>query len=152
MGVSVPSMVPGASDISRAVGAGGRTAGRPGASRPLVARAVAAGAPLGGAAALPFAPGCDPASAPEVSACGHGNHRGWSPTTVAGRVPWEPWRFTAADYEAAVVSGPGRPLGGAPGPTPWDPPLAEVMTRRGVRVEEENVLPGLLDDLGSGEP
>ncbi|MFD6095526.1 TIGR02679 family protein [Nocardiopsis flavescens] len=72
--------------------------------------------------------------------------------TVAGRVPWEPWRFTAADYEAAVVSGPGRPLGGAPGPTPWDPPLEEVMTRHGVRVEEENVLPCLLDDLGSGEP
>lgn len=51
-----------------------------------------------------------------------------------------------------MVSGPGRPPGGAPGPTPWDPPLAEAMTRHGVRVEEENVLPGLLDDLGPGEP
>ncbi|WP_306366101.1 TIGR02679 family protein [Nocardiopsis sp. CC223A] len=73
-------------------------------------------------------------------------------TTVAGQVGWEPWRFTAADYTAAAAAGPGRPLGGVPAPTPWDPPLAAVMGRHGVRVEEENVLPDLLADLGPAAP
>ncbi|MFL1428975.1 MULTISPECIES: TIGR02679 family protein [unclassified Nocardiopsis] len=77
-------------------------------------------------------------------------------TALARQVPWEPWRFAAADYAAAAAARPGRPLGGAPAPTPWDPALAEAMAARGVRVEEENVLVDLLPDLlstrGLGRP
>ncbi|TDC72706.1 DUF2399 domain-containing protein, partial [Actinomadura sp. 7K507] len=34
-------------------------------------------------------------------------------------------------------------------PTPWDPSLATAMEDRTVRVEEEQVLPDLLTDLGT---
>ena len=55
-----------------------------------------------------------------------------------------PWRMSVADYRAAP---PGRPLDGAPGATPWDPPLAAAMAERGVTVHEEQVLDELLAAL-----
>jgi uncharacterized protein (TIGR02679 family) len=69
--------------------------------------------------------------------------------TALGRgVPWRPWRYGAADYEAAVA-GVSEPQGltGTPAQTPWDPALAAALTRHGVRVEEESVLDDLLVDL-----
>lgn len=70
---------------------------------------------------------------------------------------WQPWRYDRGAYEAtaaAVLAGPasGRPpglsrLAGEPTATPWDPGLADAMTRRGVRVEEELSLDALLADL-----
>jgi uncharacterized protein (TIGR02679 family) len=65
-----------------------------------------------------------------------------------------PWRFRAADYLAAVNGVDGSRgrlplLDGQPAPTPWDPALAEAMTRAGLVVEEEAVLADLLTDLGS---
>ncbi|MEO8908069.1 MAG: TIGR02679 family protein [Microbacteriaceae bacterium] len=69
---------------------------------------------------------------------------------LASRVPWQPWRFTADDYEDACASLSG--LGtftGSPGETVWDPGLATALEHHRLRVEEESVLEGLLTDLGS---
>lgn len=65
------------------------------------------------------------------------------------RVPWRPWRYTAADYRAAAaLAGPvGLPLAGRPAEAPWDPALARALLELGVRVEEETVLDALLTDL-----
>lgn len=65
--------------------------------------------------------------------------------TVRDRIGWRPWRYDSASYLAAAST---TPLAGRPRPTPWDPELTAVMTERAVRVEEELVLDGLLDDLG----
>ncbi|WP_405769559.1 TIGR02679 family protein [Actinacidiphila glaucinigra] len=64
------------------------------------------------------------------------------------RVPWTPWRYTAADYCEAVTDR-GAPLTGIPAASPWDPSLAEALAELGVRVEEEAVLDVLMDDLAS---
>ncbi|MFR0355111.1 TIGR02679 family protein [Streptomyces sediminimaris] len=66
------------------------------------------------------------------------------------RVPWQPWRYTAADYRAAASAAPlAPPLTGAPATAPWDPDLRPALTEIGVRVEEEAVLGLLLGDLTS---
>ncbi|MGX4689073.1 TIGR02679 family protein [Streptomyces sp. JNUCC 63] len=64
------------------------------------------------------------------------------------RVPWRPWRYTAADYRAAAATTPLAPaLTGTPTDAPWDPDLRPALTELGVRIEEETVLDGLLTDL-----
>lgn len=65
---------------------------------------------------------------------------------LLARVPWTPWRYTAADYRAAARDS-ALPLTGLPASSPWDPPLAEALAGHGVRVEEEMVLDTLLADL-----
>lgn len=68
--------------------------------------------------------------------------------TLRRGVPWRPWRYGAADYEAAVARvGEPQGLTGTPARTPWDPGLAAALTEHGVRVEEESVLDDLLADL-----
>ncbi|MEW2080940.1 TIGR02679 family protein [Streptomyces sp. NPDC005283] len=70
---------------------------------------------------------------------------------LARSVPWRPWRYTAADYRAAVTAVADAPdLTGPPAATPWDPALAVALAECGVRVEEETVLDDLLRDLGPG--
>ncbi|WP_245877244.1 TIGR02679 family protein [Streptomyces glaucescens] len=70
---------------------------------------------------------------------------------LARSVPWRPWRYTAADYRAAVTAAAEAPnLTGPPAATPWDPALAVALAERSVRVEEETVLDDLLTDLGRG--
>ncbi|WP_149182905.1 TIGR02679 family protein [Streptomyces sp. TRM49041] len=79
----------------------------------------------------------------------------WGGLRIAGallsRVPWRPWRYTAADYRAALVGSDSklapRPLTGVPTRTPWDPDLAEALAEAGIRVEEERELDLLLSDL-----
>ncbi|MER7107451.1 DUF2399 domain-containing protein [Streptomyces sp. NPDC000229] len=78
----------------------------------------------------------------------------WGGLRIAGvlhrHVPWRPWRYTAADYRAAVsrnASPPLSPLIGAPTETPWEPALAATVAELGVRVEEERELELLLSDL-----
>ncbi|HEX3130874.1 MAG TPA: TIGR02679 family protein [Thermoanaerobaculia bacterium] len=73
----------------------------------------------------------------------------WDGLRIANRlletVPFRPWRFTAADYQAAPKEGPSlrdRPVEAA-----WDPDLAPAMAQAGVAVEEEAVLDELLGDL-----
>jgi uncharacterized protein (TIGR02679 family) len=69
---------------------------------------------------------------------------------LSARVPWEPWRFMAADYNDACASLPGLvPFTGSPGDTAWDPSLAESMVKQRLKVEEESVLENLLADLSS---
>ncbi len=64
-------------------------------------------------------------------------------------MPWAPWRYTAADYRAALTAHPHTgPLAGSAAETPWDPGLAAELGRAGRRIEEEPVLTALLDDLG----
>ncbi|MER7048860.1 TIGR02679 family protein [Streptomyces jumonjinensis] len=64
------------------------------------------------------------------------------------RVPWRPWRYTAADYRAAALTAPdGPPLAGQRAEAPWDPDLPQALMESGVRVEEESVLDLLLSDL-----
>ncbi|MCX4844598.1 TIGR02679 family protein [Streptomyces sp. NBC_00893] len=79
----------------------------------------------------------------------------WGGLRIAGilhrRVPWRPWRYTAADYRAAVLrsaSPPLSPLVSTPTETPWEPALAAAVAELGVRVEEERELELLLSDLG----
>ncbi|MDL2077897.1 TIGR02679 family protein [Streptomyces sp. GXMU-J15] len=65
------------------------------------------------------------------------------------RVPWHPWRYTAADYRAAVAATPlAPPLTGTPTTAAWAPDLPAALTELGVRIEEETVLDDLLADLG----
>lgn len=73
----------------------------------------------------------------------------WAGLTIANTlretVPFQPWRFTAADYRAAFTS--GSPLRGRPVEAAWDPALSRAMAESGVAVEEETVLGDLLGDL-----
>lgn len=70
---------------------------------------------------------------------------------LARSVPWQPWRYTAADYRAAVPAvAETLDLTGPPVATPWDPALAVALAECGVRVEEETVLDDLLTDLEPG--
>jgi uncharacterized protein (TIGR02679 family) len=63
-------------------------------------------------------------------------------------VTFEPWRYTAADYRAAVAENDALPpLQGTPVPASWDPELARVMERTGLALEEEAVIDRLLEDL-----
>ncbi|MCL3997351.1 DUF2399 domain-containing protein [Streptomyces lavenduligriseus] len=78
---------------------------------------------------------------------------GWGGLRIASallrRVPWRPWRYTAADYRAAVAATPlASPLAGTPTTAVWDPDLPAALTELGARVEEEMVLDDLLTDLG----
>jgi len=64
------------------------------------------------------------------------------------RVPWQPWRYTAADYRRAVAATPlASPLTGTPATATWDPDLATALVELSVRIEEEAVLYTLLTDL-----
>lgn len=65
------------------------------------------------------------------------------------------WRMSAADYREAVnLAAADRldlpQLVGSPVETPWDPDLAELMSTASRAVEEEIVLPTLLNDLRPG--
>jgi uncharacterized protein (TIGR02679 family) len=69
------------------------------------------------------------------------------------RVPWDPWRYTATDYEAAVLAGgPSLALSGTPTPSPWDHALSAAMLDRGQAIEEEAVVDLLASDLTQSSP
>lgn len=69
-------------------------------------------------------------------------------TALLHRVPWHPWRYTAADYRtAAAATALAGPLTGTPATAAWDPELPPALTELGVRIEEETVLDDLLTDL-----
>jgi len=67
---------------------------------------------------------------------------------LSARIPWLPWRFTAADYLAAAEHDDSSlHLVGTPADAPWDPALPEAMGSTGVAIEEEAVAGLLADDL-----
>ncbi|MEV6722564.1 DUF2399 domain-containing protein [Streptomyces xanthochromogenes] len=71
-------------------------------------------------------------------------------TTLHQHVPWQPWRYTAEEYRAAVAAAGSAPLPltGISALSPWDPDLATALAEHGVRIDEEAVLDSLLADLG----
>ncbi|HKV09806.1 MAG TPA: TIGR02679 family protein [Thermoanaerobaculia bacterium] len=76
----------------------------------------------------------------------------WAGLTIANSlgetVPFQPWRFTARDYQAALAQRCDRPaLGDRSVPARWDLELDHAMAEAGVAVEEETVLGDLIDDL-----
>ncbi|MCF8571239.1 TIGR02679 family protein [Gordonia sp. HY002] len=68
---------------------------------------------------------------------------------VYAKVAWEPWRFGAGDYRAAVEADDRRVLrlSGALVESPWDPELASAMAENGLAVEEEAVIGDLVADV-----
>jgi uncharacterized protein (TIGR02679 family) len=67
---------------------------------------------------------------------------------VFGLTEARPWRYDGPAYLEAVRQGLGSPLvTGEPCDSPWDPSLRAAIERHRVRVEEEQQLPLLLDDL-----
>lgn len=60
-----------------------------------------------------------------------------------------PWRFSTADYRAAVVGAPrpGRPLDDAAVGALWDDTLAGAMLTERLAIDEEGLADVLLDDL-----
>ncbi|MFD6966965.1 DUF2399 domain-containing protein [Streptomyces sp. NPDC059949] len=59
-----------------------------------------------------------------------------------------PWRYTTADYRAAVLTHlGGPPFTGRPAEAPWNPGLPDALEELGVRIEEETALDVLLSDL-----
>jgi uncharacterized protein (TIGR02679 family) len=92
-----------------------------------------------------------------ASSCGasifyHGDFD-WGGVRIANllrtRVPWQPWRFDRESYLRAVQKRSWRPLSGAPTEARWDPTLFSAMRDCAVRVEEEDVLDDLLQDLAN---
>ncbi len=64
---------------------------------------------------------------------------------------FQPWRFSASDYRAALPrAGERLTLGTLPRAS-WDPDLAPAMAEAGVAVEEEAVIAELLGDLAGAE-
>jgi len=71
---------------------------------------------------------------------------------LVGRYGARPWRFGADDYLHAVARAPGgRSLSGKPAAAAWDRRLPLVMDREGRAVFEEQVVEGLIEDLGGHE-
>jgi uncharacterized protein (TIGR02679 family) len=77
----------------------------------------------------------------------------WPGVAIAGRIlaaGAQPWRMSADHYRDALTAARSTdklPLAGTPGPTPWDPQLAETMSRSGIAIHEEALLDVLLADL-----
>ncbi|MEW1980864.1 TIGR02679 family protein [Citricoccus sp. NPDC079358] len=68
--------------------------------------------------------------------------------SLSGHVTWTPWRFTGADYRAAVRERkPSIVLTGRPAESPWDPELAASMAQSGLAIEEEAVAELLAADV-----
>ncbi|MGV8967009.1 MAG: TIGR02679 family protein [Cellulomonas sp.] len=84
--------------------------------------------------------------------------------TLAARIPWTPWRFSAMDYVqavAALVVGEladaatdreRLTLRGEAATSPWDPLLAVTMAERGAAIEEADVVGWLVADLLDADP
>lgn len=68
--------------------------------------------------------------------------------SLSNQVPWIPWRYTSADYLAAVQrEAPSLRLAGQPAESPWDAALAVAMAECGLAIEEEAVAGLLAEDL-----
>ncbi|RGE19251.1 TIGR02679 family protein [Leucobacter sp. wl10] len=76
----------------------------------------------------------------------------WGGLRIANRIfdrfGFEPWRFRTDDLEVARDL-PGAPLKGVPVEAKWDPLLMPALSARASRLEEEQVLDVLLEDLAA---
>jgi len=66
----------------------------------------------------------------------------------------QPWRFSAADYEAAIPQAPRQEhrLSGKPVAASWDARLAPAMQTHGLAIHEESLAMSLLRDLSQETP
>jgi len=71
--------------------------------------------------------------------------------SLCERTAWSPWRFDTAAYLAAKAAVTGGELTGRPVDAAWDPVLGTTLARHAVRIEEEQVLGELIDDLRAAE-
>ncbi|MDR2381612.1 MAG: DUF2399 domain-containing protein [Bifidobacteriaceae bacterium] len=85
----------------------------------------------------------------EVRYHGDFDWAGWRiASRLAWAVRWQPWRFGAADYLAAVrADAQAVALAGPPAASSWDPALAAAMRREAVAIGEEAVVDHLVSDL-----
>jgi uncharacterized protein (TIGR02679 family) len=68
--------------------------------------------------------------------------------SLGSQLAWVPWRYSAADYRAAVQDGgPSLGLTGSPAESPWCPQLSAAMAELGHAVEEEAVADLLAADV-----
>jgi uncharacterized protein (TIGR02679 family) len=87
--------------------------------------------------------------------CYHGDFD-WPGVRIGNHVMREhgaqPWRFGAADYEAAVegASGPGQALKGKAASALWDNGLMTTMQQHRLSIAEEALAASLLKDLSAG--
>lgn len=74
----------------------------------------------------------------------------WGGVRIANRLHerfgFDPWHFRAADLESSAAVA-GSALAGRPLDARWDRDLRPALTRRGTRLEEEQVIDQLLADL-----
>jgi uncharacterized protein (TIGR02679 family) len=88
--------------------------------------------------------------------CYHGDFD-WPGVRIGNHVTREhgaqPWRFGAADYEAAVAAarGLGQALAGKPVGASWDQGLMPAMQQHRLAIAEEALAAALLKDLGAGQ-
>jgi uncharacterized protein (TIGR02679 family) len=68
------------------------------------------------------------------------------------RFGWKPWRFDARAYRSALASVTGGPLTGRPVDAAWDLDLRPTLEQHGVHIQEELVLPDLMNDLADRVP
>lgn len=66
---------------------------------------------------------------------------------LSERIVWSSWRFDTSAYRAALGTVTSGELTGRPVDAIWDPELRATLARYGVRLEEEQVLRELIDDL-----
>ena len=77
----------------------------------------------------------------------------WDGLRIANKlreiVPFHPWRFTAADYKAALAAASGErpPLHSRRSVALWDADLGRALLEADAALEEETVLEDLLEDL-----
>jgi uncharacterized protein (TIGR02679 family) len=84
----------------------------------------------------------------------HGDYDwpGISITNHVAKYGAKPWHFSAADYAAAVDSAPqlAAPLSGRPVVASWDADLTAIMTKIGIKIEEEAIAERIIDLLCAG--
>ncbi len=72
---------------------------------------------------------------------------------VIGEHGAEPWRFSTEDYEQALATcDTGTRISSPISDAVWDEHLAPALRRSGLEIQEEQVLPSLLEDLEQAEP
>jgi uncharacterized protein (TIGR02679 family) len=67
--------------------------------------------------------------------------------SLSERLTWSPWRFDTAAYRTTLATATGATLTGRPVDAAWDPELRAALAQHALRIEEEQVLDELLDDL-----
>jgi uncharacterized protein (TIGR02679 family) len=75
----------------------------------------------------------------------------WGGIRIANRLsqhfPWRPWRFDTASYNDALRRSTGQTLAGRQAVAVWDAALSPRMAEAGRQIQEELLLPDLINEL-----